>query len=265
MSADVAAAQFPSLPGPTGGLLEPGAAIPPVVVEQPSLAVISIAPDDGSGEFKIPSSAYSLQGFREWALSEEFPDRGQITFSPEGLIIDMSPELLETHNYVKTDLGLTLVGLVRQEKLGRYISDRALFSNEQAGLATEPDALLVSGPAIQSGRCTLRPSSRAGVNIEVLGSPDWVLEVVSPTSIKKDKTTLRDKYFRAGVAEYWIVDALGEEIEFTILVPGSAGYVEVEARSGWLTSPAFGRSFRLTVSKDEAGFAHYTLHVQENS
>ena len=251
----------------TTGLAVPSSASPKTTIlgNEQSIGAITINPGDGSSEFSVPASAYSLQGFREWALSEEYPERGQITFSSDGLIIDMSPELFETHNYIKMDVGSTLNRLVQQRKLGRFFGDRALFSNERGSICTEPDAMFISGQSVHSGRCTLVESKRPGVNIEVLGSPDWILEVVSPTSVRKDKVILREGYFRAGVGEYWIIDSLGDEIEFQMLVPGMHGYDPVESRDGWLASPTFGCSFRLSAEKDKDGFLHYTLHVQERS
>jgi Uma2 family endonuclease len=92
-----------------------------------------------------------------------------------------------------------------------------------------------------------------------------VLEVVSPTSVRKDTKLLREGYFRAGVSEYWLADALGEDVDLQILVAGKDGYVAVEPKIGWLASPTFSCSFRLTREKDEDGFWQYTLHVQEKS
>jgi Uma2 family endonuclease len=242
--------------------------VPPsttIFADNQTAARITINPGDGSSELSIPSTAYSLQGFRQWAASDQYPERGRICYLPEGLVIDMSPELLETHNYVKTDVAFALTGLVRQRKLGRYIGDRALYSNECANISTEPDGMFIRGQTVRSGRCSLIESRRPGVNIEVLGSPDWVLEVVSPTSVRKDKVILRDAYFRAGIGEYWIIDALGDEPELQILVPDKEGVVAIESKGGWFVSHTFSCSFRLTEETDEDEFCHYTLHIQENS
>ena len=37
------------------------------------------------------------------------------------------------------------------------------------------------------------------------GAPDWVVEVVSPSSRKRDTMTKFNKYRDAGVREYWII------------------------------------------------------------
>lgn len=44
------------------------------------------------------------------------------------------------------------------------------------------------------------------------GAPDFVLEIVSPSSVKMDYVKKLDKYADAGVREYWIVDPLKERV-----------------------------------------------------
>ena len=40
----------------------------------------------------------------------------------------------------------------------------------------------------------------------VYGAPDFVLEVISPSTRRKDYTKKLSKYMEAGVREYWILD-----------------------------------------------------------
>ena len=47
----------------------------------------------------------------------------------------------------------------------------------------------------------------------VFGAPDLVVEVLSPSSITRDKGVKKDAYERAGVKEYWIVDPISQSIE----------------------------------------------------
>ena len=44
------------------------------------------------------------------------------------------------------------------------------------------------------------------------GAPDWILEIVSPSSRKHDYSTKNTLYTEAGVREYWIVDPAKERI-----------------------------------------------------
>ena len=44
------------------------------------------------------------------------------------------------------------------------------------------------------------------------GAPDWIIEIVSPTSRKMDCFIKLNSYRRAGVREYWIVDPETEKV-----------------------------------------------------
>ena len=45
------------------------------------------------------------------------------------------------------------------------------------------------------------------------GAPDWIIEVVSPSSQKMDYLTKLFKYRTAGVREYWIVNPMSETVQ----------------------------------------------------
>jgi Uma2 family endonuclease len=88
-----------------------------------------------------------------------------------------------------------------------------------------------------------------------------VLEIVSPSSVGKDTVRLRERYHLAGIAEYWLIDARGDDLQFAILRHTPAGYDPVPAAAGWLSSEVFGRRFRLDRVRDPRGVWMYTLHV----
>ena len=44
------------------------------------------------------------------------------------------------------------------------------------------------------------------------GAPDWIIEVVSPSSRQMDYNKKLFKYRAAGVREYWIVDSMNQQI-----------------------------------------------------
>ncbi len=47
----------------------------------------------------------------------------------------------------------------------------------------------------------------------VQGSPDLLVEVLSPSGRKRDEVIKRDRYERTGVAEYWLVDPEAETVK----------------------------------------------------
>ena len=52
------------------------------------------------------------------------------------------------------------------------------------------------------------------------GAPDLVVEVLSPSTMKRDRTEKKDVYEKCGVKEYWIVNPAGKSIEQYILENG---------------------------------------------
>ena len=94
--------------------------------------------------------------------------------------------------------------------------------------------------------------------MELEGTPDQVLEVVSKTSVRKDTVLLRDLYFKAGIPEYWLVDARKSPARFDIYRHTADGYVATRRRDGWLKSAVFGKQFRFVESKDRFGDPAYS-------
>lgn len=195
----------------------------------------------------IPAAAHDLAGFREWACSDDFPERGRIDFLAGELEVDMSPEELSTHGLVKTEIAATLQILVARADLGDVYIDRGRVSSPRANLSVEPDVVVVLWETLDRGRIRKVPSKkRPDRFMELEGPPDLVVEIVSESSVRKDLVRLPPLYAAAGVPELWLVDARGEEIRFEIRSLRKAGYETMEAdREGWTLSPRLGLRFRL--------------------
>jgi Uma2 family endonuclease len=212
---------------------------------------------------KIPASAVSVDGFTDWAISPAFPKRGRISYIDGEIVVDMSPEELSTHNPVKGETSRVVATIVKEDDLGIFYSDRTLVKNAAANLSNEPDASFISWESWQSGRVRIRPRRlKKGLVNYLYGSPDWALEVVSKTSVKKDTQWLWTKYYNAGVKEYWLVDARGDEIDFQILLRRRTLYVAAPSRGGWQRSEVFGRSFKLDRKRHPLGPWIYKLHFK---
>jgi Uma2 family endonuclease len=211
----------------------------------------------------VPESARTLDGFRQWAVSDEFPESGKVSYLAGELFIDMSPETFYTHNQVKAEISGVLQRLVKQLKIGKFCPDRLLITSDKGDLSTEPDATFLSNARLRSGEVRLIPRPKGREGIEMRGSPDWVLEIVSDTSVHKDTVRLLKLYFRANVREYWLVDARGESLEFTIYRRGRTAFKPVPAVRGWLPSDVFSRRFQLIREPDEFGGWEFTLKVSK--
>src|SRR5262245_46941363 len=212
------------------------------------------------GTVRIPARVRTLSSFRSWARTDEFPERGRFSFLRGELWIDMSPEELYTHNQVKTEFAIVLGRLVKQARTGPYFSGGAMLSNPAADLSTVPDGLFATWRSLKAGR--LKHVRGVEGFIEFEGTPDLVLEVVSKNSVRKDTLVLPELYWRAGIPEYWLVDARGERLRFDILRRCGSGYRKSPCRAGWTRSALLKRSFRLVRRKDRLGNPDFSLSVR---
>lgn len=212
-------------------------------------------------QVRIPAYVVDLQSFRRWAHSDEYPQRGRISWLGGAIEVDMSPEEIESHNKSKGAVTVGVWNYVREANLGDVLPDGAMLVNDEADLSTEPDLMFCSWESLRAGR--VRYTERVEDTerfIDVVGSPDLVVEVVSLSSIRKDTVDLFERYFVAGIAEYWLIDARGRDIDFRIFTPGESGYDAVPPDSdGYLFSAVLQASFRLVRDRNPVGRFQYTL------
>src|SRR6266404_6247217 len=157
----------------------------------------------------LPPSVMDFDSFRDWTISKSFPDAGTISFCGDRIWVDVSMEKF-VHNQIKGKSATTLTMLVEEEDLGEYVYDRMRLIHHAALLSTEPDGMFFFHNTRQSGKVELQE----GVDsLEVVGTPDMTLEVVSTSSVKKDLELLMDLYWQAGIQEYWLIDSRDEHPE----------------------------------------------------
>jgi Uma2 family endonuclease len=166
-----------------------------------------------------------------------------------------------SHNQVKAAFSYALMRFLEANPIGRYVPDRMLLTHVEVGLSTEPDGLFYTWETMQSGRLRLAESDDEGA-VELEGTPDMVLEIVSRTSVRKDTVRLRELYYRAGILEYWLVDARGDEVLFDVLTRGAKGYEAAAPRAGWRHSPVFGQEFKIVRQVDPVGHPQFSLVAQ---
>jgi Uma2 family endonuclease len=226
--------------------------------------MICVRHDSGLPLFEIPARAVAtLEGFCDWIASDSGPRRGRFSYLNGEVVADMSPEEIETHVKVKGAVNLAVGNLNENEDLGQFYPDGAHLTNAEAGLSTEADATFVSWNSLKTRRVRLIPrKGQRGQYMRIEGSPDWMLEIISRWTARKDLKEMRQKYHHARICEFWIVDAQGEEIFFQILVWRRQGFVAVRPVNGWHRSRIFGRSFRLTRKRQRMGFWQYKLEVR---
>lgn len=209
----------------------------------------------------IPTWVVDLESFRRWADADDFPEDGRAWYLQGEVWIDMSKEQIFSHLAVKREFFFVLTGLVKAEDLGLFLPDGLLLSNVAADISGNPDATFASTASIQANQVQLIEGWDGGF-VEMEGTPDMVLEVVSASSVHKDTVVLRQAYWQAGILEYWLVDARQEPVRFDIFRRTAKRYVATRKRDGWLKSSVFGKSFRLTLRTNPLGHPEYTLAVR---
>jgi Uma2 family endonuclease len=214
------------------------------------------------GKVIIPAWVEDLESFRRWRLAEEAPEQGEIAFLDSCLWVDLTMEEFLTHNQVKAAYDYAIMSVVNPASLGRYVPDRMLLTNTEANLNTEPDGLFFTWETMRSGRLRLMEREGQGI-MELEGTADLVLEIVSKSSVKKDTVLLRDLYFKAGIQEYWLVDVRDGAMSFEILQRTPEGYVSVAAADGWIASKVLGKKVQLQKKVDPLGHPQFVVAVAD--
>lgn len=121
------------------------------------------------------------------------PD-GQRAELIDGLIYDMAPPSTKHQrllNYINTEINLYI-----RKKSGEcevFPAPFAVFLNKDHANYVEPDISVI---------CDKDKITDKGCK----GAPDWIIEIVSPSSKRMDYYIKLFQYRSAGVLEYWIVD-----------------------------------------------------------
>ena len=107
-----------------------------------------------------------------------------------------------------------------QSLLGRHIGGPFDDDDDRGGpggwwIIPEVDVRLgdndIVRPDLSGWRRPRLPSPWGRLPIEVV--PDWICEIVSPSSAARDRVAKRELYRRAGVRYYWILDPAARVLE----------------------------------------------------
>jgi Uma2 family endonuclease len=117
----------------------------------------------------------------------------------------MSPAPLPEHQLISIRLEEIFLSYVRKEKWGKifHAPIDVVFSMTEI---VQPDIVLVSKQ---------REEIIAKKNL--ISAPDLIVEILSETTEKTDRTKKKEMYEKYGVREYWIVDPSDQSIEIFVL------------------------------------------------
>jgi len=205
-----------------------------------------------------------LAEFRRWAVSDLFPQRGRIDYVDGRIEVDMSPEDVFTHGTLKSEVASGIKRRVDALDLGHTLISDTRVSSVAADLSAEPDVIVLTHEALDAGRLMLtrKASGEPDRYVEVEGGPDLVVEIVSDSSEQKDERRLPAAYFRAGVREFWLLDARAPELRFEIHRRGTGSFQQTPRDSeGYQQSEVLSARVRLERSRHARGHWMYRLDV----
>lgn len=129
------------------------------------------------------------------------PPDGQRAELIDGQIYDMAPPSLFQQELVM-ELSATLRDYIKKNSgsCKVYPAPFAVFLNQDDHNYVEPDISVICDP---------NRINEKGCN----GAPDFIIEIVSPSSQRMDYLTKLFKYRTAGVREYWIVNPMKQTVQ----------------------------------------------------
>ena len=118
----------------------------------------------------------------------------------DGKIYNMAPPNTR-HQEISMEVSVTIRDYIRSNngKCKVFAAPFAVFLNKDDKTYVEPDISVI---------CDTDKIDDRGCN----GAPDWIIEIVSPSSQRMDYFVKLFKYRSAGVREYWIIDPYKETV-----------------------------------------------------
>ncbi len=142
---------------------------------------------------------YSWSDYCGWPDGERWEIIG-------GTAFDMSPAPTFRHQAIAGELYLQFANAFRGKKCKVYFAPADIKLSDED--VVQPDVFVV---------CETDRIKRTHLE----GAPTLVIEILSPSTAKKDRTLKMDLYAVSGVKEYWVVDPEVNTVEVLELVGGS--------------------------------------------
>ena len=136
-----------------------------------------------------------------------FPDDGQRHEILAGEHV-VSPRPNLYHQLVAVRLLEELQATIARRELGLVYPEVTVHLADHD--VAEPDIAIV-----------LRGNERICTPTKILGAPDLLIEILSPSNRRVDEQQKRARYAAAGVREYWLVDPDEHTVEQLVLREGS--------------------------------------------
>ncbi len=173
------------------------------------------------------NKTYTYADYLTWKFSE----RVELI---KGWVYKMSPAPRRIHQKVESNLHIEIGSFFKNSKCDVYESpfDVRLIKNKgqsdhEIETVVQPDICVI---------CDLDKLDDKGC----VGAPDLIIEILSPSTIKKDYTEKFNLYEENGVKEYWIANPEGRSLQIFYLNNGKYEELETyEEKEDTITSKLF--------------------------
>lgn len=122
----------------------------------------------------------------------------------DGVLELMSPSPTPSHQMVSSEILRKLLNSCEENYMIFYAPIDLILSDT---MVRQPDLVLVHRDRF----------SKIVKKRGIVGTPDLVIEILSPSSVKRDKESKLETYERFSIPEYWIVDPNNRCIEQYLL------------------------------------------------
>lgn len=174
-----------------------------------------------------------------WREEDYFalPDSNQIIELSTGRLV-MPPPPTPEHQTISGTLYLALARFVEVEASGRVLYSPVAVRLWE-GKIREPDLLFIRREHIDRIKDRL-----------VDGAPDWVAEIVSPSTRQTDQEEKLVEYAQAGIPEYWLIDPKARTVRNYTLPEGQTAYAPAGTyAAGQIASSVALPGFEVAVDK----------------
>jgi len=175
---------------------------------------------------------FTQDEFRRWL--DERPSSDINHYELIGGRIVMTPPAGWPHGRIGARLVRYIDEAASDATLGIVLDSSAGF-DLPSGDTVEPDVSFVSNERLAAG-----PPPERGTFLRIV--PTLVVEILSGSTARRDRTEKKDVYTQNGVAEYWIVDPDARSVTVHVLRDGAydAGRAFISGRIESPALPAFG-------------------------
>src|SRR3989442_711980 len=161
---------------------------------------------------------------RRWTYEEYYKlDDDQRYEIIDGNLL-MAPAPDTWHQDWSRELSMLLVTHVKRHKLGKvFVAPVDVVLDDEN--TVQPDLVFIS-------------SDNLGIikRRAIFGTPNLLVELISPSSVRRDRYDKKDLYARFGVKEYWIGDPANKSLEILTLKQGNYELHSCAEEKGKLTS-----------------------------